>query len=209
MKTQRRSAEAPGQSEVARGTEAALEPGRVFRDCAACPEMVVVPAGRFMMGSPGSEVGRWDDEGPRHSVTIGTPVAVGVYEVTFAEWDACGRAGGCGVYAPDDEGWGRGRRPVINVSWEDAREYVQWLSRETGERYRLLSEAEWEYVARSGTETARHWGESEAGQCRYANGYDVTGDRKHSYDREHVRCADGNTETAPVGSYEPERVRVV
>ena len=85
---------------------------------------------------------------------------MGVYEVTFAEWDACVEAGGCGGYRPEDEGWGRGSRPVINVSWEDAREYVRWLSGETGEEYRLLTEAEWEYVARAGTQTARYWGET-------------------------------------------------
>ena len=83
---------------------------------------------------------------------------MGVYEVTFEEWDACVRAGGCGGHEPDDIGWGRGRRPVMNVSWEDARGYVEWLSAQTGERYRLLSDAEWEYVARAGTETMWYWG---------------------------------------------------
>ena len=164
--------------------------------------MVVVPAGSYMMGSPASEEGRFDDEGPRHRVTIGYSLAVGVYEVTFAEWDACVAAGRCGGYRPDDRGWGRGSRPVIGVSWEDAREYVRWLARETGERYRLLSEAEWEYVARAGTETARYWGENESGQCRYGNGYDRTGDAKHDYDRESVECSDGYAVTAPVGVYQ-------
>ena len=83
-------------------------------------------------------------------------------------------------------------RPAINVSWEDAQAYVAWLSRETGEEYRLLSEAEWEYVARAGTQTARYWGESETGQCRYANGRD-----------DPISCSDGHAETAPVGSFEP------
>ena len=180
-----------------------MRPGAVFRDCGACPEMVVVPAGRFMMGSPegeGSSIER-----PRHNVTIASAFGVGVYEVTFDEWDACVGAGGCVGHAPDDEGWGRGRRPVMNVSWHDAQAYVGWLSRETGERYRLLSEAEWEYVARAGTETARYWGESESGQCRYANGYDGTGHAKHAYYdiEEPVGCADGYADTAPVGSYTP------
>ena len=182
---------------------AAMEPSTVFSDCAGCPEMVVVPAGSFMMGSPGSEEGRFDDEGPRHRVTIGSPFAVGVYEVTFAEWEACVAAGGCGGYRAEDEGWGRGSRPVINVSWEDAREYVRWLSRETGEEYRLLSEAEWEYVARAGTQTARYWGEGESGQCRYGNGYDRTGDAELEIGWEAATCSDGYVRTAPVGLFEP------
>ena len=80
-----------------------------------------------------------------------------VYEVTFSEWDECVAAGGCNRWVPGDEGWGRGGRPVINVSWEDAQAYVEWLSRQTGEQYRLLSEAEWEWVARAGTSTSRFW----------------------------------------------------
>ena len=175
-----------------------MGPGTVFRDCAACPQMVVVPAGSFMMGSPGSEAGRYSDKGPRHNVTIGSAFAAGVYEVTFAEWDACVRAGGCGGYRPEDEGWGRRRRPVINVSWEDAQSYVEWLWRETGEGYRLLSEAEWEYVARAGTRTARYWGESESGQCRYANGYDRT-----AATSDLVACSDEYERTAPAGSFQP------
>ena len=94
--------------------------GEVFRDCNLCPEMIVVPAGSFMMGSPDTEDGRDDDEGPHHRVDIDYTFAVGVYELTFDEWDACVRRNGCAQYAPDDEGWGRGSRPVINVNWEDA-----------------------------------------------------------------------------------------
>ena len=133
-------------------------PGDVFKDCVQCPEMVVVPAGTFNMGSNASEESGHDSEGPVHQVTISIPVAVGKYEVTFSEWDACVAAGGCGGYQSYDEGWGRGNRPVISVSWEDSNEYVRWLSSETGEQYRLLSESEWEYVARAGTTGPFHFG---------------------------------------------------
>ena len=129
-----------------------------FRDCDECPEMAVVPAGSFTMGSPSDEKGRKDTEGPQHRVRIAKPFAVGRYEVTFAEWDACVAEGGCNGHRPGDKGWGRGRRPVINVSWKDAQSYVRWLSRKTGKRYRLLSEAEWEYAARAGTTGAFHTG---------------------------------------------------
>jgi formylglycine-generating enzyme required for sulfatase activity len=120
--------------------------------------MVVLSRGDFMMGSPKDEPGRADSEGPQHRVAINYDLAVGKYEVTFAEWDACVDAGGCGNYRPGDQGWGRDRRPVINVSWNDAQAYVQWLSRKSGQKYRLLSEAEWEYAARAGTTTAYWWG---------------------------------------------------
>ena len=149
-----------------RVTELERQPGRVFRDrradgaeCPECPEMVVIPAGSFTMGSPESEEGRDADEGPQHPVRMGQALALGRYEVTFAEWDACVAAGGCNGYQPADGGWGRGQRPVINVSWDDAQAYVRWLSQRTGQRYRLPSEAEWEYAARAGTATARYWGD--------------------------------------------------
>ena len=133
--------------------------GQSFRDCAGCPEMMVIPAGSFMMGSPASEEGRFADEGPQRQVTVRAPLAVGRFEVTFAEWDACVTAGGCS-HRPGDEGWGRGNRPVIHVSWNDAQQYIVWLSRRTGRRYRLLTEAEWEYAARAGTTTPYFTGTS-------------------------------------------------
>ncbi len=113
--------------------------------------MVTVPAGRFLMGSPMEELEREKYEGPQHTVTFAKPFAAGKFPVTFAEWDACAADGGCGGYRPSDEGWGRGDRPVINVSWNDAKSYAAWLSRKTGREYRLLSEAEREYVTRAGS----------------------------------------------------------
>ena len=196
----------------AEALQARFAPGSTFRDCDACPQMVVVPAGTFTMGSPESEEGRHlsyrVDEGPQHSVTIPAPFAVGVYEVTFDEWDACERAGGCeGQYNRDfvrDVREYGGRHPAQHVNWDDAQAYVSWLSERTGASYRLLSEAEWEYAARAGTETARYWGEGESGQCRYANGYDLTAEeRMFGADRRRAQCSDGYAWVAPVGSFAP------
>ncbi len=120
-----------------------------------------------------------DDEGPRHRVNIGYPLAVGVYEVTFSEWDACVNLGGCGGYIPNDRGWGRGNRPVMNVSWDDAKSYVRWLSQKTGHRYGLLSESEWEYVARAGTDTPFYFGSTiSTDQANYDGDYIYGGGRK-------------------------------
>ena len=182
---------------------AGQEVGEVFRDCDVCPEMVVVPAGSFIMGSPETEEGRGDSEGPQRRVTIGYSFAVGVYEVTFDEWDACVQGGGCGGHQPSDWGWGRGRQPVVDVHWENAWKYADWLTDHTGEKYRLLSEAEWEYVARAGTRTAWHWGETEQEQCRYANGWDASALIETGIEWEAVGCRDRQIFTAPVGSYEP------
>ena len=138
--------------------EKALEPKSAFTECAHCPEMVVVPAGKFSMGSPASEPGRSADEAPQHTVAFARRFAVGRFEVTFDEWDACTAGGGCNGYTPSDEGWGRGRRPAINVSWDDANAYAAWLAKKTGKPYRLLSESEYEYATRAGTQTAYPWG---------------------------------------------------
>ena len=191
--------------------------GETFRDCDGCPELVVVRSGSFMMGSPSSESGRDDDEGPEHRVTIGRPFAVGVKEVTRGEYgrfvSATGHASGDSCITYEGGEWeersGRSWRnpgfgqedshPVVCVNWNDAKAYVDWLSRETGEAYRLLSESEWEYVARGGTETARYWGESERGQCRYANGAD---EASGNLGWGKASCNDGRARTSPVGSYE-------
>jgi hypothetical protein len=127
--------------------ECPLKPKDVFKECDKCPEMVVVPPGSFTMGSPSSENGRGNDEGPQHVVTIPRRFAVGRFTVTFDEWDACVADRGCNGYTPPDQGWSRGRRPVINVTHNDVENYVAWLSRKTGKPYRLMHESEWEYVA--------------------------------------------------------------
>ena len=174
-----RSAAAAGDRTAYYGFRVAKDPvGEVFRDCAYCPEMVVVRFGSFMMGSPPSEKDRWDDEGPRHRVEISAVLAVGVHEVTrdefgrFASSTNRSMRGSCWVREDgewklrSDRGWRSpgfsqtGSHPVVCVSWNDARAYVRWLSGETGESYRLLSESEWEYAARGGTQTRYWWGDA-------------------------------------------------
>ena len=171
--------------------EQPLKPGQSsFKDCANdCPEMVVIPAGSFTMGSPEAEPGRQLTEAPQHNVTIGKPFAVSKFQVTFAEWDTCGAHGDCILHV-DDRGWGRGRQPVINVSWVDAQRYVAWLSKTTGKIYRLLTEAEYEYAARAGTQTVFPWG-------------DAVG-------KNNANCAGCGSrwdvsQTAPVGSFAPNQ----
>ena len=117
--------------------------------------MVLIPAGEFTMGSPGTELLRGFEA--QHRVTIPS-FALGKYEVTFAQWDACVADGGCQGPAAQDEGWGRETRPVIGVTWDMAKSYAEWLSRKTGKSYRLPSEGEWEYAARAGTTTAFSFG---------------------------------------------------
>lgn len=114
------------------------------------PEMVVVPPGSFLIGSPANQKKRDRNEGPQVPVTIDYAFEIGRYEVTFAEWRRCVDAGGCQGYLPGDNGWGRGDRPVTNISYNDVQSYIEWINAETGLTYRLPSEAEWEYVAREG-----------------------------------------------------------
>ena len=171
-----------------------------FRDCPQCPEMVVIPPGSFSMGSPRPNEEVHSNEGPHHKVTISNAFAVGIYDVTFEQWDACVGTGGCNGYWPASQGWGRGKQPVIYVSWEEAQGYVRWLNDKlrsskpvapgsTGSGpYRLLTEAEWEYAARAGTTTAYYWG--------------------NTYVKGNANC-DGcgsqwdNEQTSPVGSFAP------
>ena len=143
---------------LTRELERALNAKDIFKECSICPEMVVVRAGEFMMGSPANEKYRSNNEHPQHKVTIGKALAASKFEVTFDEWDACYELGGC-LIRPDDHGWGRGTRPVIEINWDEAQQYVAWLSKHTGKAYRLLTEAEWEYVARAGTNTVYPWGD--------------------------------------------------
>ena len=144
------------------GSDAERLPGEIFRDCPECAELVVAPSGDFEMGSAVKPT-----EQPVHHVDIPRNFAIGRRTVTFAEWDRCVAAGGC-KYSPPDRGWGRGDRPVTNVSWDDAEQFVAWMSKTTGKRYRLPSEAEWEYAARGGSTTAYWWGQeigAERAQC--------------------------------------------
>jgi formylglycine-generating enzyme required for sulfatase activity len=159
----------------------ATEPGDIFRDCDDCGELVVVPSGDFTMGANDTPY-----EKPERVISIPRPFAIGRREVTFAEWDQCADAGAC-KYRPDDHNWGRGNQPVINVSWDDAKLFLAWLSQKTGQKYRLPSEAEWEYAARAGTKTAFWWGR-DVGAA-------------------HAQCENCGSPTtqrlAPVGSFRP------
>lgn len=198
-------------------------PGSVLRDC---PEMVLVPAGEFTMGSPADEPGRYSDEGPQHKVTIAEPFWVGKYEVTRGEFAAFVNAsgydvsGGCYVYTGGkwkqdsgkswrDPGYEQSdRHPVTCVSWEDAQAYVRWLSRETGKDHRLLSEAEWEYAARAKGGTARFWGEDADKACAFANVHDDTSKRVNEFSWTKHDCDDGFAQTAPVGNFDANDFRL-
>jgi len=134
----------------------AARTGSEFKECAnGCPVMIVIPAGKLIMGSPEDESDRLANEGPAHRVTLAKPFAVSKFEVSFADWDACAAAGACPRVL---DSWGRGKMPVINVSWSDAKRYAVWLSQRTGKDYRLPTEAEWEYAARAGASTRYSWG---------------------------------------------------
>ncbi len=200
------------------------EPGSIFRDCADCPEMTVVPPGVFFMGSPDSEAGRMDHEGPQRLVTISRAIAVSRFEVTVGQYarfvqetghdsgNACvvwtGVEGGevvTGKNWLDPNFFQAEDQPVVCISWNDASAYIDWLGRRTGERYRFLSESEWEYMARAGTTTRYFFGDSEEEICRYANVPDVSAEPdSRGSNWQYVSCDDGyGVQTAPVGSYAP------
>jgi len=175
--------------------EQTLKPKDNFRECASeqgkdyCPVMLVVPSGSLMMGSPPTEKDRQVDEGPQHKVTIVRPFAVSKFQLTFDEWDTCVDYGDCPQGA-SDAGWGRGRLPAIDVSWKDAQRYVAWLSKMTGKDYRLLTEAEYEYAERAGTETAYFWGDDIGKGNANCNACGTKWD---------------NNSDAPVGSFAPNQ----
>jgi formylglycine-generating enzyme required for sulfatase activity len=187
-----------------------VQPGGTFQDCDACPEMVAIPGGSFLMGTAG------DDTNQQRAVTI-KAFAAGRFEVTWDEWEACVRAEACadnsakgwsgktvsGEYKDErgDAGRGRGRLPVVNVSWDDAQAYARWLSVQTDAHYRLLTEAEWEYAARAGATTPYYFGSDASDICRYANVEDQS--RPPNPNRNIVACNDGFPTTAPVGSFMP------
>jgi formylglycine-generating enzyme required for sulfatase activity len=198
--------------------EAGLPPGRVFRDCPDCPWLVVVPAGRFLMGSPEDEPGRFEDEGPRHAVDIPYPFALSHAPVTRDQYAAFVRATGrptadaCAVMR--DEGWTsmpgadwrdpgfeqRGDHPVVCVDWHDAVAYAAWLTARTGRHYRLPTEAEFEYAARAGRDATFPWGDAPGDICRHANVFDLSGRRPHP-DWAGEDCDDGHAFTAPVAAF--------
>lgn len=201
-------------------------PGDSFHDCAAdCPEMVMIPPGSFLMGSPPGDAhqGAQGEEQPQHRVTISYPFAVGKYEVTRDQYAAFARdtrladPDGCNVHEPPrwptimglnwhNTGFPQtGRDPVVCVSWLEAQAYTKWLSHKTGRKYRLLSEAEWEYADRAGTDTQAYWGDDPSVACRYANGVDATLTERFPKGKweDRVPCHDGYVFTAPAGSFRP------
>jgi formylglycine-generating enzyme required for sulfatase activity len=202
-----------------------------FRDCPECPEMTVLPAGSFVMGSPANEAARSDQEGPQHEVKIGRPFAVALYAVTRDDYAKFVRDTGhesgpdCIILTPEkaevtggadwrSPGFAQtGRQPVVCVDWNDAQSYISWLNGQfrrahpdrptsAGGPYRLLTEAEWEYAARAGTTTRYYWGDDDKAACRFGNTADLAAHRVF-HGLKTVECDDGYAATAPVGSFPP------
>ena len=201
--------------------ECALKPKDIFKECATCPEMVVLPAGRFTMGSPPNETGRSDHEGPQHIVTIAQPFAVGRLAVTVDQFAAfaadtrhdmgstCRTLEGGKTEERQGRSWRdpgfaqTGSHPVACINFGDAEAYVEWLSAKSGKTYRLLTEAEWEYAARAGTTTRFSFGDDEKNLCRYGNGADVSARRSIPGLGQSATCSDGYAYTAPGGTFLP------
>lgn len=172
-------------------------PHQTIKDCQECPELVIVPAGRAVIGDASKD--RLTHEWPAWTVELNYRIAVARFEITFAQWDACVQEQGC-AHRPDDLGWGRGDQPVVLVSFNDAQDYVQWLSRRTGHGYRLPSESEWEYAARAGSVGAFSFGRTAEQICRFGNGADAGS----GFDGRYGTCTDGFPDRpAPVGSFVP------
>jgi formylglycine-generating enzyme required for sulfatase activity/serine/threonine protein kinase len=175
-----------------------LRPGKTFKDCPDCPTMVVLPAGSFWQGSDEHSPMALKKETPKRTVTFAEPFAIGVFEVTFRQWDLCVSEGGCPAN-PNDNGWGRDDRPVIMVSWSDAQAFAAWLSERTGQRYSLPSESQWEYAARAGEEGDWPLGDP-AMICQFGN---VAG-AESGFRWQHDSCEDqAAIQTLPVGSLRP------
>ena len=184
------------QPEAVQAPTARISTGQTFRDKLKSggegPLMVVIPAGRFKMGSPPDEPERSEDEGPQHEVRVEAPFAMGVYAVTFEEYDRFCDA--TNQAKPEDENWGRRKRPVINVSWDDAKTYCKWLTEQSGRAYRLPSEAEWEYACRATTDTPFHFGGSIlTDQANFNGQFPYHGSAKGNYRKK----------TVTVGSFPP------
>ena len=161
--------------------------------------MIVIPAGQYGFGSPPDEFGSPYNEGYVLEIEFDRPFALGKTEVTFDQWEACVRDKAC---APaDDEGLGRGQRPVVNVSWHDANAYIEWLSERTGKDYRLPSEQEWEYVAQSGTKRERFFGIAPDQTCEHGNVYDQSAHAVYEFDWPHMPCDDGYPGLAETGRF--------
>ena len=205
------------------GTALAAQPDS-FRDCGLCPKMVKLEAGSFEMGSPEAEAKRENDEGPQHSVELASDFALGQFEVSAAEFaffvaiTNYSPPNGCWYIDPATQTWQkdpaaswkaprfeqRENHPVTCVNWLDAQAYIAWLRDKTGERYRLPTEAEWEYAIRAGTATSRYWGEAEAETCEYANAVDETARRTY-VQWNYAPCLDGYVYTSAVGTFKPNR----
>jgi formylglycine-generating enzyme required for sulfatase activity len=159
------------------------------------PEMIVIRPGSFMMGSPQNQEKRDRNEGPQVSVSINYAFEIGRYEVTFDDWNLCVRGGGCNGYRPSDNGWGKGKRPVTNISYDDIESYIAWLNNKTGLQYRLPSEAEWEYVARAGQQRPFSTATGQSISARDAN---FNGQFPYGPG---AQAGEYTRKTVPVGSY--------